>query len=65
MANLHAGPRDAEWAKVEEARAKQQPRTVIELLAYASTLLLVNRGRGRDDGRRPRRSPRASFVAGL
>jgi hypothetical protein len=32
MANMHAGPRDAEWAKVEEARAKQQPRTVIELL---------------------------------
>ena len=32
MATLHGGPRDAEWAKVEEARAKQQPRTVIELL---------------------------------
>jgi hypothetical protein len=32
MATLYAGPRDAEWTKVEEARAKQQPRTVIELL---------------------------------
>ena len=28
-----AGPRDAEWEKVEEARKKDQPKTQIELLA--------------------------------
>ena len=28
-----AGPRDAEWKKVDEAREKDQPKTVMELLS--------------------------------
>ncbi|MCW1916440.1 MG2 domain-containing protein [Luteolibacter sp. GHJ8] len=32
MGITHAGPRDADWAKVEEARKQQQPKTAIELL---------------------------------
>ncbi|WP_052573006.1 alpha-2-macroglobulin family protein, partial [Haloferula sp. BvORR071] len=32
MGSLHAGPRDAEWKKIEEARGKDQPKIVIELL---------------------------------
>ena len=29
---LWAGPRDAEWKRVEEAREKDQPKTAIEIL---------------------------------
>ncbi|WP_367872288.1 alpha-2-macroglobulin [Luteolibacter sp. Populi] len=32
MGSLHAGPRDAEWKKVAEAREKDQPKTMVELL---------------------------------
>jgi hypothetical protein len=32
MASVHGAPRDGDWAKVDEARSRQQPRTVIELL---------------------------------
>ena len=32
MGVLGAGPRDAEWKKVADARAKDQPKTEIELL---------------------------------
>ena len=32
MVTLGAGPRDAEWKKVEEAQKKDQPKTQIELL---------------------------------
>ena len=32
VAHLSAGPRDADWKKVDEARKKSQPKTVMELL---------------------------------
>ncbi len=33
MGSMQAGPRDAEWKKIEEARGKDQPKTVMDLLA--------------------------------
>ena len=50
MGVLGAGPRDAEWKKVADARAKDQPKTEIELLTGIEKAALA-------DGRAAKISP--------